>query len=578
VSSGATLDLNGQTGINASINLYGSGNNSGNGSLVNSNATTTAVLNGPSGVESAIVTTAFTSTAIPGTAAFTVTGGNGTGATAVPSLGLTPASFTVTSGTTTYKIPPTVTLSGGGGSGAIVTAVTNSSGNTVSTTLVITAPGFGYTTAPTVSFSGGTVLVAGTNPTISANANNFQLMGVQITAPGSGYTTPPVWTISGFTGSAIAVLNSLNLATSTAIGGPGNIVIGSPISGAGTLTNIGPGTVTLSAANTYTGGTLIKAGTLKLGDGVSNNGSVAGNITNNAALILANPLAQTYAGVISGTGTVTETGPGVMTLTGASTYTGATTVSAGTLSVGTGGSLAAGTSATVTTGGTLGVADGTINGSVAVNAGGTLLATGAASAINGATTVSGALSMVDGAIDTVTFGSSLALSGTTSMEVIEGSGFNLEDEIVMTSGTVTLGGTLTVTQIDANAFMLNDTFQLFSGTIAGSFTGINLPVLPAGLAWDKSGLKPGGSGYITVVSAPSAPQATAIASLPDGNFSLTVTGAVGQPFALYGTNNVAAPTPWTLLTNGTIPASSFTVYDLMATNYPQRFYYLTNTP
>ena len=55
------------------------------------------------------------------------------------------------------------------------------------------------------------------------------------------------------------------------------------ISGTGSLTQAGTGTLTLTGANTYTGGTTISAGTLQLGNG-GTTGSVAGNITDNAAL------------------------------------------------------------------------------------------------------------------------------------------------------------------------------------------------------------------------------------------------------------------------------------------------------
>jgi len=103
---------------------------------------------------------------------------------------------------------------------------------------------------------------------------------------------------------------------------------GSP---AGTLALIkaGTGTETLSGSNTYTGGTTISGGTIQLGDGVSHNGSVVGNITDNATLAFANPTAQIYAGVISGSGGVTVSGPGAETLSNASSFTGTTSVNAG---------------------------------------------------------------------------------------------------------------------------------------------------------------------------------------------------------------------------------------------------------
>ena len=59
-------------------------------------------------------------------------------------------------------------------------------------------------------------------------------------------------------------------------------------SSGGSLTKVGAGTLMLTASNTYTGATTISAGTLQLGDGVANNGSVAGNITDSAALSFAN--------------------------------------------------------------------------------------------------------------------------------------------------------------------------------------------------------------------------------------------------------------------------------------------------
>ena len=74
------------------------------------------------------------------------------------------------------------------------------------------------------------------------------------------------------------------------------------IPGSGSVAQTGGGTLTLSGSNTYSGGTDIEGGTLQLGDGVANAGSVAGDILDNSALAFANPGAQTYSGVISGSG------------------------------------------------------------------------------------------------------------------------------------------------------------------------------------------------------------------------------------------------------------------------------------
>ncbi len=76
-----------------------------------------------------------------------------------------------------------------------------------------------------------------------------------------------------------------------------------------------------------------------MGDGFSSNGSVVGNITDDGSLVFAEIYAQTYAGIISGTGAVAQDGYNALTLTGASTYTGATSVNSGILILGAGGSL-----------------------------------------------------------------------------------------------------------------------------------------------------------------------------------------------------------------------------------------------
>jgi hypothetical protein len=60
--------------------------------------------------------------------------------------------------------------------------------------------------------------------------------------------------------------------------------------------------------------------------------------------------------------------------------------------------------------------------------------------------------------------------------------------------------------------------------------------------------------------------------------SLVATGAVGAPYRLWATTNLAL-TPvtntWTLLTNTTIISSPFTNIDLTATNFSRRFYIFT---
>ena len=104
------------------------------------------------------------------------------------------------------------------------------------------------------------------------------------------------------------------------------------ISGSGALEQAGTGTLILTGTGAYTGGTTIAAGTLQLGSGGAT-GSITGNVVNDGTLIINRSNQFTFAGVISGSGTLRQDGTGTTILTGTSNYTGTTTVSAGTLIV-----------------------------------------------------------------------------------------------------------------------------------------------------------------------------------------------------------------------------------------------------
>ncbi len=75
-----------------------------------------------------------------------------------------------------------------------------------------------------------------------------------------------------------------------------------------------------------------------MGDGVSNVGSVNGNIAlaNNSPVVFATPAnqSQTYSGVISGHGSLVMNGPGTLQLVAHHTYTGPTLINAGTVQLG----------------------------------------------------------------------------------------------------------------------------------------------------------------------------------------------------------------------------------------------------
>ena len=108
------------------------------------------------------------------------------------------------------------------------------------------------------------------------------------------------------------------------------------IFGTGGVAQIGPGTTILTADNTYTGGTIISAGTLQLGNGGAT-GGIPGNVTDNGTLAFNRSDTVTFGGVVFGTGALVQMGPGTTILTANDSYTGGTTISAGTLQLGNGG-------------------------------------------------------------------------------------------------------------------------------------------------------------------------------------------------------------------------------------------------
>lgn len=70
--------------------------------------------------------------------------------------------ITVTAGGTGFTTAPTVTFTGGGGTGATATAIVE---NGVLTEVIVSAPGTGFTTVPTIGFTGG----GGTGATATAS-------------------------------------------------------------------------------------------------------------------------------------------------------------------------------------------------------------------------------------------------------------------------------------------------------------------------------------------------------------------------------------------------------------------------
>ncbi len=225
------------------------------------------------------------------------------------------------------------------------------------------------------------------------------------------------------------------------------------LTGAGRLTKTGTGTLMLTGANNYGGGTTVSAGILQ-----GTTDSLQGDILDNANVTFDQNTIGTYAGTISGSGAVTKAGGGTVTFTGANDYTGGTTVDAGTLKLGLGGSLASTSALTInggsssisrtvgqTVGGLSGGSGGTLvlgNGNLTVNQAGSLSFGGLITSLGGLE-IEGGGTLGLGNAGNSYFGGTTVIGGST---VSIATGGALGDSFgVLTLGDATTSGTLATT-------------------------------------------------------------------------------------------------------------------------------------
>lgn len=180
-----------------------------------------------------------------------------------------------------------------------------------------------FSQASTTTFSGnqtsyGQLVKRGAATLYLTGANDMSSVSVEagILSVGNGGTTGALSGAVAISAGAGIVFDRSDSAT-----------FGGGISGVGTVTKRGAGILTLSGFSSYTGGTTVSEGTLRLtgrlgGDSASYEGAVV-----NAGIVdFASASGQAMAGVISGAGSLLKSGSGSLTLSATNTYSGGTAI------------------------------------------------------------------------------------------------------------------------------------------------------------------------------------------------------------------------------------------------------------
>jgi fibronectin-binding autotransporter adhesin len=229
-------------------------------------------------------------------------------------------------------------------SGALVGFdTTNATGGSFTYASAITNPNSGTNVLGIVKLGSGTLTLSGSNTyTGGATVSGGRLTLGHANALGTGTATVGggelniatfAPSVAGFRITSGTLLGTGTLTSSSTYDVHSGSVVAN-LGGSVGLTKSTAGTVTLAGNNTYSGVTTVSAGTLALGSG-GTAGSVAGNITNNAALVFTRSDNITYSGVISGSGSVQKLGASTLTLGGSTTTVGSLLVGFNDTSSGT---------------------------------------------------------------------------------------------------------------------------------------------------------------------------------------------------------------------------------------------------
>jgi len=293
------------------------------------------------------------------------------------------------------------------------------------------------------TYSGGTSITDGTLQ-VSADDNLGSASGdVTLSNSGALKTTATFASNRTFQSPDTGVLNIDGGTTLTLAGVLQND--GTP----GAFVKEGMGTLLLTAANTYTGGTTISAGVLQ-----GTTTSLQGNVVNNASVIFDQTTTGTYAGVMSGAGSLTKSNTGTVILTGVSSYSGGTSVTQGTLQISADHNL------------------GRTSGAVRLTNSGVLNTTATFSSNRTFQTPNAGVFNVDGGT-TLSLTGVLQDDGTPGQFIKDGAGtLVLTGTNTYSAGTIVNDGVLQGTTTGIQGDVTNGASVIFDQTTTGTYAGV----------------------------------------------------------------------------------------------------------
>jgi fibronectin-binding autotransporter adhesin len=385
----------------------------------------------------------------------------------------------------------------------------------------IGANGDSHAHARNIILNGGTVELGYSGAGNAYNGESVQLNG-DITVGGTTASTVNVINGAGTGVQGIAFAGIRTITVNDATGdAAGDLIVNAELEdndgGNSGFIKAGAGTLVLAAANSYTGGTTINAGTVQVGNGGATGSLGSGSVTNHSRLDFNFGTTGTISNTISGSGGVRQVGTGSTLFTGTGNYTGVTQVNAGKLFVN--GSLATSTAVTVAAGASLG-GSGTVAGNVTVSHNG-LIESG-----NGAGT--GTLTI-----------STLTLGATASDKMA----FNLTPQ----------SGVPAVVVSGVNGLIANG---------GAASAAVNIASVPGGLGTytliDYNGTLVGGFGAYTLGTLPPRVIASLVDNAGATSIDLAVTGLdfpiwSGALNGTWSTATLANPKNWVLNSNPGTP-------------------------